>query len=167
MLKNTETKLFKIKEGFGDHQANGKTYKAGEIVPSIANLTRIFPNKFIEVSGVPKDEEADEALAKPNQNTIKEDPDGSVVMEITEMTDEGFIDYIKKSENKEIKQVSKNTSVSGKNVTDQFPVAIDLELMIYQTKDDKYISVDSDLPSRPLHDPMQKVELLNWLNNQD
>ena len=162
MSNTTEIKYFKIKEGCGDHRANGKLYKAGEIVPSTKDLAKALPHKFIKVDAVPKDDEADKTL----MDTL----DGTVVMEYMPVDDEDFIDKVKEAEDK-IKQKSVTTHISerdlGKNVTDQFPVAVTLELMIYQTKDDKYIPVDSDMPNRPLHDAMKKVELLNWLKNQD
>ena len=145
-----EEKKYKIKPGCGGHRQDGIMYKAGDIVSSTKNLNKIFPHKFKLVSDVPKDDEADKTL----ENTS----DDTVVIEVTEVTDEEFTDKVKKADTK--------TSVLGTDVTDQFPVAATLELKIYQN-DIGYIPVDFDMPNRPLHNAMEKTKLLEWLNNQD
>ena len=182
-----EKKNYKIKPDCGNHRQDGITYKAGEIVPSIKNLAKIFPHKFIKVDIVPKDEEADKTLSlgtldgtvvaeytpddggKDFGKSVMELENDFVAVEITEVTDEEFIDLVKKAET-EIKpesvKIPPSVSNLGIDVTNQFPIAATLELKIYRN-DVGYIPVDSDMLNRPLHDAMNEVELINWLNDQD
>ena len=169
---------YKIKIGCGKHRQDGVNYKSGDLIPSVVDLAKIFPNKFIKAREVPTDEKADSTLNKPNLNNIVTDE--SVEFEITEVTNNVFIDRIKNTKDITVKQaplkeaqITKDNPGSiytikselGTNVTKDFPIAVDLEIIILSSGD-LYIPADVDLPNYALHKAMTEVELLNWLNDQ-
>ena len=184
---STVKQLFKIRPEFGAHRENGVTYKAGDIISSTNDLAKIFPHKFERVTLVPIDAQADKTLQLDGSFVAEYEPssrssaalleaiakvsvDDPVLVEVEEISNDDFIARTNQAKiKKPVDEQSKNKIDSGlgDDVTKQYPIALNLELLVYKTKNNKYVPVDPDLPNYPLHAEMEEVELLNWLNNQD
>jgi len=129
---------YRLKEKVGNHAEGDKTYESGDIVESARDLAKKHPNKFEKVHEIPASPQHDVPLAAPKKT---------------------------KTQPEDVEDVDVSTIESrlGTNVTDDFPLAVDANIAVFQ-KGKKFRAADPDLPDRALTGKgLTKEAMVLWL----
>lgn len=130
--------LYKLKGGQHNH-SDGKTYKKGDLVESEANLAEIFTNKFERIYET--EEAPSVGTSFPSVKVSSAKSKVTIVDLPADSKEEDEEEFKEEDEEKEIVD-------RGKEVTKNFPVAVDQDLKVFK-KGRLYFVYDMD-PAVPI-----------------
>lgn len=137
---------FRLKDGAGNHNEDGRTYKAGEVVESISNLAELFPFKF-EVVPV---RSVERTTLKTEKSSVERDGD----------EEDAKIKTVKSADS--LDSLTSIKSKLGTNVTKEFPKAEVANLIVLK-RAFRYRVADPGNPDVALTDPLKQGEMHYWL----
>lgn len=170
--------FFKLKPNVGDHNEKGVDYTNGDIIETDSNLAEKWPLKFDQCDGVespqpkkdrtlgrhvseqdvertPEDagdtpDDSDKASTGMNVDSVEDTPEDAD----DEPVDDQRLDVLRKINSK-----------LGDNVTDEYPTAVGIDLVILQ-RGKKFRAADHEMPNHPLHKSKTRDEMLAWLEEE-
>jgi hypothetical protein len=135
--------FFRLKEKCGTHSQNGKTYHPGDVVETDMDLSVKFHTKFVKIYD---DEDKKDTGKKTPKIATPPDP-ASKKTEADKDNKSKSASVSKKSKKKvkKTKGKKKNSKKYGVNVTEDFPLAEDNGLRVYEkSKVFSIIEMDAD-----------------------
>lgn len=157
--------FFRLKAKCGTHQEDDRIYTSGDVVQTKRNLCETFPGKFEKVYD--EDDKKDTGSKAPTIDTPSRPSSKDAESEESKQLNSDSVSKGKGSKKKGKKGKKKNSKKYGVNVTEEFPIAEENDLRVYEKEagNGKWYSIIEmdDEGKKALLKKTRKKDVVNYI----